>query len=147
MPVQSLIDKEKTVPKRGPSPWIKKTTRPASGFLHIINIPRQSRGYFLCGQSPMLLARASRRASTVCQPREFCYLLPVNGFRNFPSSVVLLLCPRPTDGECTPRSSSHFFPPYLHNTLGTKIPGSGTYTVVLGTSRRSLDYSFLLGIP
>lgn len=36
MPVQSLIDKEKTVPKRGPSPWIKKTTRPASGFLHII---------------------------------------------------------------------------------------------------------------
>ena len=41
--------------------------------------PRQSRGYFTDGQSPMLVARASRRASTVCQPREFCYLLPVNG--------------------------------------------------------------------
>src|SRR5699024_5133256 len=112
-----------------------------------INIPRQSRGYFLCGQSPMLLARASRRASTVCQPREFRYLLPVNGFRNFPSSVVLLICPRPTDDECTPRSSSHFFPLYLHSTLGTKIPGSGIYSAVLGTSRRSLDCSFPLGIP
>ena len=46
--------------------------------------PRQSRGFFLCGQSPMLLACASRCASTVCQPREFCHLLPVNGFLEVP---------------------------------------------------------------
>ena len=44
-----------------------------------INIPRQSRGFFICGHSPRILARASRRASTVCQPRKFRYLPPVNG--------------------------------------------------------------------
>src|SRR5699024_2766168 len=30
--------------------------RVASGFLHTINIPRRSRGFFIDGQSPMILA-------------------------------------------------------------------------------------------
>ena len=67
--------------------------------------------------------------------------------RNSPWSVVLLLCPRLIVDECTPGSSSHSFPPYLRNTLDTKIRGSCTCTAVPATSRRSLDYSFPLGIP
>ena len=55
MPAQSLLDKEKTVPKRGPSPWIKKTTRPASGFLHIIIRWNQAipADFWLRGETPL----------------------------------------------------------------------------------------------
>lgn len=49
---------------------------------------RPSRRFFIDGQSPQLLACTSRRASTICQPREFRYLQPVNGLRNFPWSAV-----------------------------------------------------------
>ena len=51
----------------------------------------------MCGQSPIFLARVSRRANTICQPRKFCHLLPINGFKNSSSSVVFLPCPRPVD--------------------------------------------------
>lgn len=68
-----------------------------------------SRGFFICGHSPRILARASRRASTVCQPRKFRYLPPVNGhFRSLAWSAALLLCPARTDIGCTPVSSLHF---------------------------------------
>ena len=60
-----------------------------------IIIRRPSRRFFIDGQSPLLLACTSRRANTICQPREFCYLQPVNGLRNSPLSVVPQLCPHP----------------------------------------------------
>ena len=60
-----------------------------------IIIRRPSRRFFVGGQSPLLLACTSRRANTICQPREFCYLQPVNGLRNSPLSVVPQLCPQP----------------------------------------------------
>jgi hypothetical protein len=40
--------------------------------------PRLSRGFFICGQSPVLLA-APQGADTICHLRKVCYLLPVNG--------------------------------------------------------------------
>ena len=43
-----------------------------------IRIPRLSRGFFICGRSPMLLA-APKGAYAVCRMRGDCYLLPVNG--------------------------------------------------------------------
>ena len=57
-------------------------------LLGAIKIPRRSRGYFIDGQSPLLLAARAQRVGTVCQPRS-CYLPPVNGpslLRCFPSS-------------------------------------------------------------
>lgn len=45
-----------------------------------INIPRRSRGFFICGHSPRMLATCHVTQITVCQPRKICYLLPVNGF-------------------------------------------------------------------
>ena len=76
--------------------------------------PRQSRGIFICVQSPILLACASRRASTICQSRKFNYLLPVNRFRNSSLSVLLLPCPRSVDIGCSPPSSLHSSTPYPH---------------------------------
>lgn len=47
---------------------------------------------FICGQSPLLLACASRRASTVWQARKVCYFLLLNEiFRSFSLSTVLRL--------------------------------------------------------
>ena len=113
-----------------------------------INNPRPSRGFFTCGHSPRILACASRRASTVCQPRKFCYLPPVNGrFRSSAWSVALLLCPARTVVGCTPVSSLHFFLQCPRSTRGTRIPGSGIYILVPGTSRTASGYSFLSGIP
>lgn len=43
-----------------------------------IKIHPLSGWYFLCGQSPMILA-ASKDAYTICHLRGECYLLPVNG--------------------------------------------------------------------
>ena len=86
-------------------------------------------------QSPIFLACASRHASTICQLRKFCHLLPMNGFKNSSSSVVLLPCPPP--------SSSHSSTPFPHNILGTKISGFGTYTSVQSTSYKSSDCSSL----
>ena len=62
-----------------------------------IGTPRQSRGFFIDGQSPLILAgRVTSRKYGLPIARD-CYLLPVNGFRRSPSSVVPRLCPRPTD--------------------------------------------------
>lgn len=62
-------------------------------FCHIepttINILRQSRGYFTCGRSPLLLASASFRSNTICQPRKICCLLPVNGFLRSSTSYAI----------------------------------------------------------
>ena len=113
-----------------------------------INIPRQSRGFFICGHSPRILARASRRASTVCQPRKFRYLPPVNGhFRSLAWSAALLLCPARTDIGCTPVSSLHFSLPCPHSTHGTRIPGSGIYIFAPGTSRTASGCFFLSPTP
>ena len=101
--------------------------------------PRHSRGFFICVRSPILLARASCRTGTICQPRKFSYLLPGNRFR-FSSSSLLLPCPRPADVGCSPPSSST---PYLHNVLRTQILGFGTYTSVQGNSYKSSDCFFL----
>ena len=102
-----------------------------------INIPRQSRGFFICGHSPRILARASRRASTVCQPRKFRYLPPVNGhFRSLAWSAALLLCPARTDIGCTPVSSLHFFLLCPRGTLSTRIPDFGICISVPETSRK-----------
>ena len=100
--------------------------------------PAQS-GVFICVRSPILLARASCRTGTICQPRKFYYLLPVNRFR-FSSSSLLLPCPRPADVGCSPPSSST---PYPHNVLRTQILGFGTYTSVQGNSYKSSDCFFL----
>lgn len=107
-PPASIAGKERSAGRSKPK-------RPAGQKIS----PRQSRE---CGQSPMLLAHASRRASTVCQPRELCYLSPANAFRKFSSSVVLLLYPRPTDDECIPQSSSHSFPLCLIIPSAPKFP-------------------------
>ena len=113
-----------------------------------INIPRQSRGFFICGHSPRILARASRRASTVCQPRKSRYLPPVNGhFRSLAWSAALLLCPARTDIGCTPVSSLHFSPPCPHSTHGTRIPGSGISIFAPGTSRTASGCFFLSATP
>ena len=98
--------------------WTELCTLSTAGCTgHKINIPRQSRGFFICGHSPRILARASRRASTVCQPRKFRYLPPVNGhFRSLAWSAALLLCPARTDIGCTPcllyTSCPYLAPPY-----------------------------------
>lgn len=117
-------------------------------FERLINIPRQSRGFFICGHSPRILARASRRASTVCQPRKFRYLPPVNGhFRSLAWSAALLLCPARTDIGCTPVSSLHFSLPCPHSTHGTRIPGSGISIFAPGTSRTASGCFFLSPTP
>ena len=113
-----------------------------------INIPWQSRGFFICGHSPRILARASRRASTVCQPRKSRYLPPVNGhFRSLAWSAALLLCPARTDIGCTPVSSLHFSLLCPHSTHGTRIPGSGIYIFAPGTSRTASGCFFLSATP
>lgn len=117
-------------------------------FERLINIPRQSRGFFICGHSPRILARASRRASTVCQPRKFRYLPPVNGhFRSLAWSAALLLCPARTDIGCTPVSSLHFSLLCPHSTHGTRIPGSGISIFAPGTSRTASGCFFLSPTP
>ena len=44
--------------------------------VNTINIPRRSRGFFTDGRSPRILAHASRRVGTVCQPRELVTCRP-----------------------------------------------------------------------
>ena len=106
------------------------------------------RGFFICGHSPRILARASRRASTVCQPRKVRYLPPVNGhFRSLAWSAVLLLCPARTDIGCTPVSSLHFSLPCPHSTHGTRIPVSGISIFAPGTSRTASGCFFLSPTP
>ena len=118
--------------------WTELCTLSTAGCTgHKINIPRQSRGFFICGHSPRILARASRRASTVCQPRKFRYLPPVNGhFRSLAWSAALLLCPARTDIGCTPVSSLHFFLLCPRGTLSTRIPDFGICISVPETSRK-----------
>ena len=109
---------------------------------------RLRRGFFICGHSPRILARASRRASTVCQPRKSRYLPPVNGhFRSLAWSAALLLCPARTDIGCTPVSSLHFSLPCPHSTHGTRIPGSGISIFAPGTSRTASGCFFLSATP
>ena len=88
-------------------------------------------GFFICVQGPVFLARASRRANTICQPRKYYYLPPVNGFRICSSSLFLLSCPCPVDVGCSPPSSSHSSTPFPHNILGAKIPGFAQFRVLL----------------
>ena len=121
---------------------------PSRWFYYTINIPRQSRGFFICGHSPRILACVSRRASTVCQPRKFCYLPPVNGhFRSSAWLVALLLCPARIVVGCTPVSSLHFSLPCPHSTHGTRIPGSGISIFAPGTSRTASGCFFLSPTP
>ena len=112
-----------------------------------IKIPRPSRGFFIDGYNPLILAYTSRRVSTICQPRRFCYLLPVNGFKSSPSSTVLQLCLHLAGGGYTLLFSLHFCLPYLHSILGTKIPDFGTYIATLDTSHKSSGYFSLSDIP
>ena len=93
--------------------------------------PRRGRGFSICVQSSILLACASCRASTICRSRKFYYLLPMNRFRIFSSSVVLLPCPPPVDVGCSPPSSSHSSTPFPHNILGAKNPGLAQFRVLL----------------
>ena len=112
-----------------------------------IKIPRPSRGFFIDGYNPLILAYTSRRVSTICQPRRFCYLLPVNGFKSSPSSTVLQLCLHLAGGGYTLLFSLHFCLPYLHSILGTKIPDFGTYIATLDTSHKSSGCFSLSDIP
>ena len=77
------------IPDRAAIHWRAQRQRlPESCRNTAIKIPRRSRGYFIDGQSPLLLAARAQRVGTVCQPRS-CYLPPVNGpslLRCFPSS-------------------------------------------------------------
>ena len=114
---------------------------------HNKEAPRRSRGFFICGHSPTLLACVSRHASTICQPRKICYLPPENGFRNFPLSVVLLPCPPLVGGGCILLFSLHSFLPYPRNTLYTRTPDSGTYILAPGTSHRSSSCFSLSDTP
>ena len=107
----------------------------------IINC-RPSRRLFIDGQSPLLLVCTSHRASMICQPREFCYLQPVNGLRNFPSSVVLRPYLRPIGVWCILLFSLHSYRLYPHSILCIKILYSGVCTSVPGISRISSDCSF-----
>ena len=60
-------------------------------FIKTIGTPGKSRGFFIDGQSPMILAaRVTSRWYGLPFARD-CYLLPVNGFRSYSSLVV----PRP----------------------------------------------------
>ena len=102
--------------------------------------PRRSRGFFICGQSSILLACASCRASTICRSRKFYYLLPMNRFRIFSSSVVLLPCPHPVDAGCSPPSSPHTSTPFPHNILGAKIPGFAQFRVLLVEYQTALPF-------
>ena len=54
-----------------------------------IGTPRHSRGFFLCGRSPMLLA-APAGAFAICQLRGACYLLPLKGSTT--SFIVIWSC-------------------------------------------------------
>ena len=93
----------------------------------IINIPRRSRGYFIDGQNPLLLAaRVTSRWYGLSAAKD-CYLLPVNGLRSSPWSIVLTLGPIPIDALCTQLSFVHSSPLYPHNILCTKIHGCGIY--------------------
>ena len=62
-----------------------------------INIPRRSRGFFLDGRSPLVLAARVTSRWYDLPIAKVCYLPPVNGLKNFPSSVVLLPDPLPAD--------------------------------------------------
>lgn len=62
-----------------------------------INIPRRSREFFLDGRSPLVLAARVTSRWYDLPIAKVCYLPPVNGLRNFPSSVVLLPDPLPAD--------------------------------------------------
>ena len=108
---------------------------------------RPSRRFFIDGQSPQLLACTSRRASTICQPREFRYLQPVNGLRNFPWSAVPQPYPRLTGAWCIPLFSLHSFQLYPHSVLCARTPYFYTCTSIPGISRISSDCSFLSSIP
>ena len=94
--------------------------------------PRRGRGFSICVQSSILLACASCRTGTICQPRKFYYLLPVNGFRISSSSVVLLLC--------LPPSSFHFSTRFPHNILGAQIPGFAQFRVLLADYQTALPF-------
>lgn len=113
-----------------------KTGRCKAARITIKN-PRPSRGFFIDGYNPLILAYTSRRVSTICQPRRFYYLLPVNGFKSSPSSTVLQLCLHLAGGGYTLLFSLHFCLLYLHSILGTKIPDFGTYIATLDTSHKS----------
>ena len=99
--------------------------------------PPAQPGVFIDGYNPLILAYTSRRVSTICQPRRFCYLLPVNGFKSSPSSTVLQLCLHLAGDGYTLLFSLHFCLLYLHSILGTKIPDFGTYIATLDTSHKS----------
>ena len=102
--------------------------------------PRRGRGFSICVQSSILLACASRRASTICRSRKFYYLLPMNRFRIFSSSVVLLPCPHPVDAGCSPPSFPHTSTPFPHNILGAKIPGFAQFRVLLADYQTALPF-------
>ncbi|EJX05016.1 hypothetical protein EVA_06876 [gut metagenome] len=107
---------------------------------HQINIHRRSRWFFIDGQSPLLLACTSRRASTICQLRKFYYLLPVNGFNSFPSSTVPQPGLLPTGVVCILLFSLHSCLWYLHSILDAKILCSYICSAVLDTFHISSDY-------
>ena len=93
------------------------------GFHRQINIPRQSRGFFIDGQSPLLLAARVTSRWYGLPAAKTCYLLPVNGlFRSFPSSTVRPPGLLPTGAGCTPQFFFRSSLLYPHSTLCTRTP-------------------------
>ena len=83
----------------------------ASPPVGAINIPRQSRGFFIDGQSPLLLAARVTSRWYGLPAAKACYLPPVNGlFRSFPSSAVRPPDLLPTGAGCIPQFFLSFFP-------------------------------------
>ena len=120
--------------------------RPSSLFL--INIPRQSRGFFIDGPSPLLLAaRVTSRWYGLPAAKD-CYSLPVNGlFRSFPSSTVRPPDLLPTGAECTPQFFYRSSLLYPHSILCTRTPYCDTCISTPDISRISSDCFSLLDTP
>ena len=114
---------------------------------HQINIPRQSREYFIDGHSPLLLAARVTSRWYGLSAAKVCYLPPVNGLRSSPWSVVLLPGPLPIDALSTQLSFVHSSPLYPHNILCTKTPGCGIYTLTPETFHRASGCFSLWDIP
>ena len=108
---------------------------------------RISRGYFICGQSPILLAARVTSRWYGLAVAKACYLLLVNEFfSNFPSLVVPLLCPLPTAFVYILVSFLHSRLRYLRSTLCTRIIYFGICISALDIFYRS-GYFFLSSIP
>lgn len=98
-----------------------------------INIPRQSPGVLYRQVKPWNTSARVASCWYGLPAAKNCYLPPVNRLvKSFPSFAVFL---------------PYFFLLYLRSVLYTRMPGCGTYTSTLDTSRISLGCSSLFHIP